>query len=124
MNSLALASQMTGLPVSSPTSSTKKAKKGRQPSGRPGASHLKAMQDAHGKGDHKSARRHALNYAKETSQYENAQTTNGPTAYVGEREEGDTPQGAMNANSTPVTMSPQGVDRTTLARMAAKKFAK
>lgn len=122
MNPLALASQMTGLPVSSPKS--KKAKKGRQPSGKPGASHLKAMQDAHGKGDHKAARRHALNYAKETSQFENAQATNGSDAYTGAREADDVPQGAMNANGTPVTMNPQGVDRTTLARMAAKRFAK
>lgn len=129
MNPLALASQMTGLPVTDPSSSKKKApaKKGRQPSGKPGASHLKQMQDAHGRGDHKTARRHALNYAKETSQYENsqnAQPTNGPDAFTGEREEDDVPRGAMNSNGTPVTMSPQGVDRTTLARMAAKKYAK
>lgn len=39
--------------------------RGRKPSGKPGAKHLTALQAAHGKGDFKAAKTHALNYAKE-----------------------------------------------------------
>lgn len=37
--------------------------RGRKPSGKPGATHLDALQKAHGSGDFKSAKTHALNYA-------------------------------------------------------------
>lgn len=39
--------------------------RGRKPSTKPGAKHLAALQQAHGKGDYKAAKTHALNYAKE-----------------------------------------------------------
>jgi len=38
--------------------------RGRKPSGKPGAKHLDALRVAHGKGDFKAAKTHALNYAK------------------------------------------------------------
>jgi hypothetical protein len=39
-------------------------RRGVKRSGKPGANHLIALQHAHGKGDFKSAKTHALNYAK------------------------------------------------------------
>ncbi len=62
MNAMSLASQMTGLPMKKPTH------RGRKPSGKPGASHLAALQAAHGAGNLAQAKTHALNYAKAVHQ--------------------------------------------------------
>lgn len=110
MNPLQLASSMTGLP-----SGKKPTKRGRKPSGKPGSDHLSKLQEAHGKGDHKSARLHALNYAKATSRYESE--TAEP---VGESEEMDVPRGTMNANGTPPNV-PKPTDRTALAKLAMRR---
>lgn len=45
----------------------------RKRSGKPGASHLIAIQNAHGKGDFKTAKRAALDYAKACHQHGNAE---------------------------------------------------
>lgn len=42
----------------------KKARRTRKPSGKPGAEHISKLMAAHGAGDLKSAKSHALNYAK------------------------------------------------------------
>lgn len=65
MNPFGVASAVTGLPRGK-----KKTHRGRKPSGKPGAEHLANLQKAHGAGDHKSARRHALEYAKATRKHE------------------------------------------------------
>lgn len=54
-----IASQATGLPAGK-----KKTHRGRKPSDKPGAKHLSELQRAHGAGDFKTAKIHALNYAK------------------------------------------------------------
>lgn len=54
-----IAAAATGMP-----SGKKKTHRGRKPSGKPGADHLSNLQRAHGSGDLKAAKRHALDYAK------------------------------------------------------------
>lgn len=103
MNPLQLASSVTGLP------NKKATRRGRKPSGKPGADHLAKLQAAHGQGDHKSARRHALDYAKATSRFESE-----ADEPVGAKEEVDVPAGAMQANAS----APKKSDRASLARLA------
>lgn len=65
MNPIALASALAGLP-----SGKKAHARGPRPkSSKPGAVHLSALQTAHGKGDHHSAKLAALNYAKAITQH-------------------------------------------------------
>lgn len=60
MGPMGFASSITGLP----TGKKKKTHRGRKASGKPGSDHLAALQKAHGAGDFKAAKIHALNYAK------------------------------------------------------------
>lgn len=56
---MGLAASLTGLP-----SGKRGKRKGPKGNGRPGSEHLAALQKAHGAGDFKTAKTHALNYAK------------------------------------------------------------
>lgn len=60
MNSLNSLSAMTGMA----SGQKKKVRRGRKPSGKPGASHHAAMNQAYAAGDHAKAKSHALNFAK------------------------------------------------------------
>ena len=118
MNPLQLGASMTGLPSKKPT------RRGRKKSGKPGADHLAKLQVAHGKGDHKAARRHALDYAKATRKMESpyAEANEGP---VGAKEEMDEPMGAMNANDTPpLPKAAPKTSKAVLAALALKRMRK
>lgn len=76
----------------------------RKPSGRPGSSHLAALQKAHGAGDFRAAKTHALNYAKECH------------AHGGPAEEAAAHGIALAADAKPATKPDR---RLQLARIAA-----
>lgn len=61
MNSFNSLSAMTGMPSGQKKKPTRR---GRKPSGKPGASHHAAMNQAYAAGDHAKAKSHALNFAK------------------------------------------------------------
>lgn len=66
MNSL---SAMTGLPSHKPPAHGAKKKHGPRRGKKPGGGHLAKLTQAHGAGDHRAARTHALNYANEITKH-------------------------------------------------------
>lgn len=62
---MGIASSVTGLPMKA---KKKAVHRGRKPSGKPGASHLAKLQQAHSAGNLAEAKTHALNFAKAVHQ--------------------------------------------------------
>lgn len=106
----------------------KATRRGRKPSTKPGASHLSALTLAHGKGDLKAAKTHALNYAKAAHQ---AMMGTGGTATVepdaddisGEPGDGPAPQDTQTMAAQSPAVAPG--NNPSLARQAVMaRFAK
>lgn len=116
---MGIASQALGLPMGK--SAKKSTHRGRKPSGKPGASHLAALQAAHGSGDLGQAKTHALNYAKAIH------TAMKPTM-PGPIDEADTMGAPDEQDPQPMTMakpaSNPAQNRLALAKLAMSRRPK
>lgn len=96
--------------------------RGGKPRGKPGSSHLASLQAAHGKGDFKAAKVHALNYANAIHK----STTGSPPNAVGMPNEPN--DGAIAATGSDTATEQTGIsptppaaasnNRATLAKLA------
>lgn len=116
---MGVASQLTGLPVSSkPKAPTHRGGKAR---GKPGASHLAALQSAHGAGNFAQAKTHALNYAKAVHQA----TAVSPSAPVDDELSMAQPTAPSAAPSAPAApfppKAPPTNQRAQLAKLAMSR---
>ncbi len=110
MNSL---SAMTGLPAHKPHA---KKKHGPRRGKKPGGHHLANLTQAHGAGDHRSARTHALNYANEITKHLNGLADDTSTSPVGD----DMDAGPSTPVTPPAPKATAGVSLAALMRSRQK----
>lgn len=119
MGPMGHAASVTGLPTGKPKGKTHR---GRKPSGKPGASHLSQLQQAHGSGDFKAAKTHALNYAKAV--HIAPSSTDVLMGGGGDQESADdamAPVAASVAPPTPIARPKPTVSRAMLAKLAMSR---
>lgn len=127
MNPFQVASQMTGLPTKKPKPKHVRGNKG---SGKPFASHIGAIQKAHGSGDLAGLKSHALNLANAVHKHlTSVQTPPDETDIPGMAQSQDEPEvfpamaqpsKQMSVKSTPPG-TPTSNSRATLAKLAMSR---